>query len=314
MMPVIVVHGGAATVPPDFQPLKIEGVKRAVNKGYDVLLSPEGTALDAVEAAVKVMEDDPVFNAGFGSSLTINGDVEMDAIVMEGTRMKAGAVGAVARVSSPVSLARRVMEQSEHVLMIGSGAHQFAQMVGMPLIQSQQLVTNWAQERLQQYKTFTNAVQSSMTLNDHDTVGAVAIDSAGHVACATSTGGITAKRAGRVGDTPVVGAGGFADDFVGAVSTTGHGETIMRVSLSRHITGLMQQGMSAQDAVVAGLEYMKNRVQGYGGAICVSNNGEIGTHFTTDMMPWAYRKGNILHFGMRPNEDISDVVQIDCSP
>ncbi|GIY39407.1 hypothetical protein CDAR_85281 [Caerostris darwini] len=314
MMPIVVIHGGAATIPPDKQPLKIDGVKRAVNKGYDILLSPDGTALDAVEAAVKIMEDDPVFNAGFGSSLTINGEVEMDAIIMEGTRMRAGAVGAVTEVASPVSLSRKIMEQSDHVLLIGSGAHQFAQTVGMPLIQPQQLVTNYAQDRLHQYKTFMNVVKSSMTLNDHDTVGAVAIDSAGHVACATSTGGITAKRAGRVGDTPVVGAGGFADDFIGAVSTTGHGEAIMRVCLSRHITGLMQQGMSAHDAVVAGLEYMKNRVQGYGGAICVSNSGDIGVHFTTEHMAWGYRKGNVIHFGFRPNEDISDVVQIDCSP
>ncbi|KAF8773247.1 isoaspartyl peptidase/L-asparaginase-like isoform X2 [Argiope bruennichi] len=314
MMPIVVVHGGAASIPPDKQPLKMDGVKRAVNKGYDVLLSPDGTALDAVEAAVKVMEDDPVFNAGFGSSLTINGEVEMDAIIMEGTRMRAGAVAAVTEVASPVSLSRKVMEQSDHVLLIGSGAHQFAQTVGMPLIQPEQLVTNYAQDRLHQYKTFMNVVKSSMSLNDHDTVGAVAIDSAGHVACATSTGGITAKLAGRVGDTPVVGAGGFADDFVGAVSTTGHGEAIMRVCLSRHITGLMQQGMSAHDAVVAGLEYMKNRVQGYGGAICVSNSGDIGVHFTTEHMAWGYRKGNVLHFGFKPNEDISDVVQIDCSP
>ncbi|GFY66937.1 hypothetical protein TNIN_193611 [Trichonephila inaurata madagascariensis] len=176
----------------------------------------------------------------------------MDAIIMEGTRMRAGAVGAVTEVASPVSLSRKIMEQSDHVLLIGAGAHQFAQ-------------------------------------------------------------NSTAKRREEL-EIPNGRAGGFADDFIGVVSTTGHGEAIMRVCLFRHITGLMQQGMSAHDAVVAGLEYMKNRVQGYGGAICVSNSGDIGVHFTTEHMAWGYRKGNVIHFGFRPNEDISDVVQIDCSP
>ncbi|KAG8179335.1 hypothetical protein JTE90_011599 [Oedothorax gibbosus] len=309
MLPVVVVHGGAAKVPSSKQQqLKIEGVRRAVNKGYETLLTPCGTALDAVEAAVKVMEEDPVFNAGFGSSLTITGEVEMDAIVMEGTYMKAGAVAAVTNVASPVSLSRKVMEQSDHVLLTGAGAHEFAESIGMPLIQPQTLVTNYALERLQEYKTFSDVIKNSVSLKDHDTVGAVAIDSNGHVACATSTGGITAKSCGRIGDTPLVGSGGFADDFVGAVSTTGHGEAIMRVCLARHITGLMQQGMPVQEAVVAGLEHMKNRIQGCGGAIAVSNNGEVGVHFTTEHMAWAYRNGNVLHTGLNPNEDITESV------
>lgn len=312
-MPVLIVQGGAASVPASKVTLKIDGVKRAANKGYEILLSPEGNALDAVEAAVRVMEDDAVFNAGYGSSLTINGEVEMDAIIMEGTRMRAGAVAGVTSIPNPVTLAKKIMEKTDHVFMIGEGAHQFAQQMGVPMVPSDHLITDWAKERLNEYKTFINAVNRAVNANDHDTVGAVAVDSLGRVACATSTGGITAKRMGRVGDTPVLGAGGFADDFVGAVSTTGHGESIMRICLSRHITGLMQQGMNTQDAVVAGLEHMKNRVQGYGGAIAVSNFGDVGIYFTTSQMAWAYRKGNMLHYGIQPGERRTEDV-IDGSP
>ncbi|XP_023233011.1 isoaspartyl peptidase/L-asparaginase-like isoform X2 [Centruroides sculpturatus] len=314
-MPVLVVHGGAGAVPLNKITLKIDGVKRATNKGYEVLLSPEGNALDAVEAAVRVMEDDYVFNAGYGSSLTINGDIEMDALVMEGTRMRAGAVGGVTGVPNPVTLAKKIMEKTDHVFMIKDGAQQFAQQMGLPVVPTEKLITDWSRERLSEYKTFTNTVNQSINANDHDTVGAVAVDSLGRVACATSTGGLTGKLNGRVGDTPLIGSGGFADDFVGAVSTTGHGEAIMRVCLSRHITGLMQQGMNAQDAVIAGLEHMKNRVQGYGGAIAVSNFGDVGIYFTTTQMSWAYRKGNILHYGILPGERrVEDVVEVDSSP
>lgn len=315
IMPVVVIHGGAATISPDEVQLRLEGVKRAANCGYEVLQSSNGTALDAVEAAVRVMEDDPVFNAGLGASLTRTGKIELDALIMEGTRMKAGSVAGISKVANPVTLSRHIMEKSDHVLMIGDGAHKFADEVGMPTTKPKALITKLSCERLNYFKTFMTAINDGVkNSSDHDTVGAVAVDSAGHVACATSTGGITAKQEGRVGDSPCVGSGGFADDFIGAVSTTGHGEAIMRVCLARHITGLMQQGMTAQEAAVAGLEYMKNRVQGYGGVVVVSSKGDIGVHFTTKNMSWAYRKGSVVHYGIKSDDDLTEDGSSNSSP
>ncbi|CAN8009710.1 unnamed protein product, partial [Ixodes pacificus] len=178
---------------------------------------------------------------GYGSSLTLAGEVEMDALIMEGTQMKAGAVGAVRRVRHPVTLARR----TDHVFLVGHWADDFAAEVGEPLVDNRSLVSSRAVERLEEHKTFLHTVKDLYrpTCRDHDTVGAVAVDSLGRVACATSTGGLTGKRPGRVGDSPLVGAGGIADDVLGAVSTTGHGEALMRSSLALRATQLLERGL-----------------------------------------------------------------------
>ncbi|CAG2118010.1 unnamed protein product, partial [Medioppia subpectinata] len=236
---LIVIHGGAAKSATPHVPLKLAGVKLAARVGYRVLASG-GTAVEAVEAAVRSLEDDPIMNCGYGSSLTSAGTVECDAIVMDGRTMKSGAVAGVERVPHPISLARAVMDSTDHCLMIGAGAERLAQEVGIELVDNQTLVHEFAQKRLNEFKTFQRTLiedrpqtddpsdhshptpgADNPVVKEHDTVGAVAVDREGNCAVATSTGGITGKRVGRVGDSPIIGAGGYADNTSGAVSTTG---------------------------------------------------------------------------------------------
>lgn len=305
--PVLVVHGGAALVPRSVADSKHLGLRRALDAGFARLTRPgcETAALDAVEEAVRIMEEDPSFNAGYGSSLTIDGEVEMDAIIMEGSQMRVGAVGAVRRVAHPITLARHVMEKTEHVLLVGEGAEQLAVEVGLPLVENSSLVSELARRRLEEHKTFHHTITTTLNTGtkEHDTVGAVAVDARGCVACATSTGGLTGQRKGRVGDSPIVGAGGIADDALGAVSTTGHGEAIMRSCLSKHVLVLLQQGLAPQEAVDRALEYMQHVTQGgSGGAILVTPQGKVATGFTTAQMAWAYRTSHSIHWGLWPQE------------
>ncbi|XP_054929181.1 isoaspartyl peptidase/L-asparaginase isoform X2 [Dermacentor andersoni] len=252
MLPVVAVHGGAGKVSSPILEEKMVALRAAVDAGY-VLLQHGGTSVDAVEAAVRVMEDHPAFNAGFGSSLTNEGSVEMDALIMEGALMKAGAVGAVRTVRNPVTLARKVMEETEHVLLVGPAADRFAQEMGIPLVDNGSLVSAKAKQRLEEFQSFRNTVQRSINVDkkEHDTVGAVAVDVAGHVACATSTGGLTGQLCGRVGDSPLVGAGGFADDSVCAISTTGHGEAIARSCLAYDMATRLQAGKLTEAKMAA---------------------------------------------------------------
>lgn len=283
---------------------KLKVLRQAVETGFALLQAGKETAaLDAVEAAVRVMEDHPSCNAGYGSSLTFDGEVEMDALIMEGTQMKAGAVGAVRKVGHPVTLARQVMEKTDHAFLVGHWADDFAAEVGMPLVDNQSLVSAKAVERLQEHKTFLHTLKEYKDEKEHDTVGAVAVDSLGRVACATSTGGLTGKRAGRVGDSPIVGAGGLADDALGAVSTTGHGEALMRSCLALRALHLLQQGLDPQAAVDGALKFMRERIQGScGGAILVTPAGVVATGCTTEMMPWVYRNRDTLHWGTVPGD------------
>ncbi|KAJ8308615.1 hypothetical protein KUTeg_013489 [Tegillarca granosa] len=228
--PVIVIHGGAWAIPDDLAEASVEGVIRAAKTGYATLLDG-GSAVDAVENAVKVLEDEPAFDAGTGSVLNSNGEVEMDAVIMDGKTLSAGG--------------------TDHVLLVGNGANQFAEEIGMERVQTEELVTEEGRkeyEHFLKFKTTVNVLFRNRDNSGHDTVGTVAMDKNGNVAFGTSTGGITAKRPGRVGDSPIIGSGGYADNVSGAVSTTGHGESIMKVCLARHVTYLMEQGMSAQEA------------------------------------------------------------------
>ncbi|XP_054155078.1 isoaspartyl peptidase/L-asparaginase-like [Oppia nitens] len=314
---IIVVHGGAAKCNEQLIALKLAGVKRAVKEGYDSLANGS-TALDAVERAVSCMENDPIMNCGYGSSLTDAGTVECDAIIMDGQTLKSGAVAGVQHILHPISLSRAVMDRSDHCLFIGSGAEQFAQEVGIELVTNESLIHEFAQKRLKEYKTFArtidddkpeNQVIESESPKEHDTVGSVAIDQYGNCAVATSTGGITGKRVGRVGDSPIIGAGGYADNSCGAVSTTGHGEAIMRTCLSRHIMYELISSVSLQDAVDKSLQMMAKRVDGYGGAIAVAPNQKPGIGFTTPMMSWAYIDSNdsqqCIHYGIRVDEHLT---------
>ncbi len=290
----IIVHGGAWNLPKKLESALKDGVENAAKEGWAILLNG-GSAIDAVEAALNVLELNPLFDAGVGSALNEDMEVEMDAIIVDGKTMNFGAVASVKNILHPVSLARLVMEKTSHVFLVGEGAMRFARKQGIDEVPKEKLVTKNALEEWKQLGKFNNVID---TLFTHDTVGAVAIDASGNVAAATSTGGITGKLVGRVGDTPVIGSGALADNNIGGASSTGHGESIMKVMLARHVLDLVNNGMHPMDAAREGLLYMKKRVNGHGGIIVIDRNGEIGFYYTTRAMPWAYIKDNVLHSGI----------------
>jgi len=291
--PVIVVHGGAWGIPDEQVDKNQAGVEEAVRQGWNILKT-SGSALDAVVAAVNSMEDNPIFDAGIGSVLTTDGTVEMDALIMDGATLNAGAVAGLRDVRYPIKLARHVMEDTPHVLMIGEGANRLADEFKVERITQEQLVTEEARKEL---KEWLKTEEFGETFG-HETVGAVALDDEGNLAAATSTGGVTGKRVGRVGDVPIIGSGGYADNRVGAVSTTGHGESILKVNLSKLVLSYMEAGMSVQVAAEKALGYMAVRVNGNGGLIAVDSKGNIGHSFTTKRMVWASIKDDNLESGI----------------
>ncbi|XP_057704950.1 isoaspartyl peptidase/L-asparaginase [Corythoichthys intestinalis] len=302
MSAVIVVHGGAWAIPNDLAKASVDGVKAAACEGFAVL-QKKGTALDAVESAVRALEDNAVFNAGHGATLNTEGEVEMDAIIMDGKTLACGAVSSVKNIANPVSLARAVMEKTDHVMLTDRGANLFAKTIGVDAVSSEKLVTNYERKEWEKHKNYVTGVKEDFNARwAHDTVGAVAVDYAGNVACATSTGGIRNKMVGRVGDCPAVGCGGYADNLCGAVSCTGHGESILKVTLARLILSHVEQGKSVEVASKISLKYMGERVRGAGGAIVVSPIGQWASTFTTERMAWAAVEKNVLYYGLEPNE------------
>ena len=297
--PVVVVHGGAWAIPESLTAASVAGCEAAARAGLEVL-ERGGSALDCVEAATRVLEDDEAFDAGHGAVLNELGEVELDAIVMDGADLRSGAVAAIGPVANPVSVARMVMERTPHCLLAGVGATRFAQSQGVPLLRSLDLVTAEAQAQWRELAAFPSAVKT--LFNTHplaasDTVGAVALDARGNLAAATSTGGITFKRAGRVGDSPLIGSGCYADNELGAVSCTGHGESIMRVLLARGVLALMD-GRAAPDACALALRRMHARVGGGGGTISLKPSGEVGVCFSTPRMAWACARGGEVRSGI----------------
>jgi beta-aspartyl-peptidase (threonine type) len=331
----IVVHGGAWAIPDDERGAAEDGARRAAAAGYAVLAGG-GTALDAVEAAVRVLEDDPVFDAGYGSVLNSAGCVEMDAVVVDGATLAIGAVVGIDNVRHPVTVARRVMQTTPHCMLAGEGAKAFAAACGEPVVEPSNLVTPGARAEwalMGDYKNVvtkvfdnpphgsTNSCQDdgrggssggttesadaaapAAAPTGHDTVGAVALDAAGNLAAATSTGGITRKLAGRVGDSALFGCGAYAENGVGACSTTGHGESIMKVLLARRSVegigaAIATHGAAGGAAVAAAgkaaLEYMRARVNGYGGVILLAPDGGLSVVHSTARMAWAYAKGTL---------------------
>lgn len=310
--PRILIHGGAWAIPDHLAEASVDGVKTAAKVGYSVLEKENGTALDAVEAAICSLEDNPAFDAGTGAVLNLAGDVELDAIIMEGSELRTGSVACVQNIKNPVKLARLVMEKTDHVLLVGQGANIFAREMGVKEVPKTDLVTPEAVMYWERYSKYKVAVDdlfnNKIELEGHDTVGAVAIDRRGNVACGTSTGGITGKRVGRVGDSPVIGSGGYCDNTIGAASTTGHGESIMKVMLARHVLQNIETGLSTQAAAEKSLEYMKQRVGGAGGVIAINNKGEVGKHFTTERMPWATISEKSLEFGIEPEDHFVETI------
>ncbi|XP_041106030.1 isoaspartyl peptidase/L-asparaginase isoform X2 [Polyodon spathula] len=303
MLPVIVVHGGAGLVGAERLEGSCRGVQEAALAAYRIL-QQGGSALDAVEEAVVKMEDNPMYNAGCGSVLNELGEVEMDAIIMDGKTLASGAVSAVRGIANPIKLSRLVMEKTQHLCLTAEGASRFAKAMGVPEVEEESLKTDYSRKRwVENLAPGSNPVESQM--GKMGTVGAVAIDSQGNVASATSTGGMLNKMAGRVGDTPCVGCGAYADNLFGAASPTGHGEAIMKVTLCRLILFHMEQGMSPEKAADTALEYMKTRVQGIGGVIVVNSSGDWVARFTSEKMPWAAVKNDQLHYGFYKGESFT---------
>ena len=265
----IIVHGGAGIWPADRIPRAIDGANHALDVAVSIL-TRKGSALDAVEQAVRVLEDDPVFNAGTGSHANTDGEIEMDAILVDGTSGRFGSVAAIRNVRHPVSVARRIMEDTTHCLLAGEGASRFAHEHGFEYVPNETLL-------------------GDALFPDGDTVGAVAVDMFGTIAAATSTGGTRGKMPGRVGDAPIFGAGAFADARCG-VSATGVGEYIMRALTSKSLADAIARGVTpelAAQGAVAQLEH----AGGVGGVIALDLQGRVGFQRNTPAMPVAFVDG-----------------------
>jgi beta-aspartyl-peptidase (threonine type) len=324
--PTIVVHGGAYDIPTETHQAHMDGCRRAAEEGWTVL-ARGGPALDAVEAAVRVMEDDPTFDAGCGSFLNAAGGVELDAIIMDGRDLDLGAVAAVQRVRHPVTLARLVMTASEHALLAGAGAEAFARQHGLPVCSAEELLAGRELERWRAahasgnphvWEPFGNgrdvraqggpfggacpeqsrraqggpfgvacpeqsrgAQDRPFGVEPSDTVGAVALDADGNLAAATSTGGTFNKLPGRVGDSPLVGCGAYADNRTGAVSATGLGEALMKVVIAKTACDFIASGMTAQEAADAAIAVLAERTTGEGGLIVLDRLGGVGIAHNT---------------------------------
>jgi beta-aspartyl-peptidase (threonine type) len=302
----IIVHGGAGAIAPDRQAAAREGCHVAALAGWEIL-QRGGSAMDAIEAAIMALEDNPGFNAGTGSVLTSDGRAQMDAGVMDGETLDVGAVAGVERVRNPVMLARLV-SASPHVLLAGSGAELFAAEQGMELVDPHTLVTAAQRERWERgYRDGddVNVGPKLVALNGldalpdehihsdgdkHGTVGAVAVDRHGRIAAGASTGGIAGKHPGRVGDTPLVGCGYYAETPIGGASCTGHGEHFMRLILAKRAVDLLGRGVSAPAAADAAIETLGQRTGGAGGLILLDVEGNAGFARNTAAMAYAYMR------------------------
>ena len=303
----IIVHGGAWDIPRELHADHEAGCRAAAEAGW-AILAASGSAIDAVEAAVRVMEDHPVFDEGLGSHLNRDGVVELDAGMMDGRTLMAGAVASVTHIANPISLARRVLHDSEHVFLVGAGAERFAAEAGIPLCEPAELVVErerrlWDERRRTKDEGRTTeddrrAAFEAADRNDADaigtdvvgtdTVGAVAIDAAGNLAVGNSTGGTSFKHPGRVGDTPIIGCGLYADNTMGAAACTGWGEQIMKTVLAKTTVDQIALLGSATDAANVAIAYFRHRIGGLGGVICISPTGQIGYAHSTPYLAHAY--------------------------
>jgi beta-aspartyl-peptidase (threonine type) len=277
----ILVHGGAGDVAPERLASHVAGCERAAREGARILAAG-GSALDAAERAVRVLEDDPIFNAGTGACLNADGHIELDAAIMSGEDLRAGAVCALPPFDAPIAIARRVMDASPHVLLAAEGAARFAIEQGFERADEASMITDAAKRRLEAARA-----KKAREPWAGGTVGAVAKDASGHLAAATSTGGMVNKLAGRVGDSPLIGAGTYADDDAGACSTTGHGEAMIRVVLAKAAIERTRAGVSAEGAAREVIASMQERTGQTGGLILVARDGSLGLARTTRTMTWA---------------------------
>lgn len=266
--PSIIVHGGAGPIKDGSLQARLDGCQEAALAGWQILVDG-GSALAAVEAAVVVLEDNPLFNAGTGSTLNSLGKVETDAAIMAGDTLRAGAVAALSGIKNPIRLARRVMDDGRHVLLAGEGARLFARQIGFPECAPDALIVESERRHWE---------------SKHGTVGCVAFDSLGKLAAATSTGGMFNKLPGRVGDSPLIGCGTYADEF-GAASGTGHGEAFIRLLLAKRAVGYLETGSEAASAAQRVISLLDERLKSTGGIILIDRQGKVGYARNSTHMP-----------------------------
>ena len=285
-------------MPDDMVEAHLRGVNNALAAGWRVL-ERSGSALDAVEEAVAIMEDDETFDAGRGSFLNRDGCVQLDALIMDGSTLRAGGVGCVEHLRNPVRAARKILSESPHVYFVGEGAEKFAAEHGIPLCKNEELIIPREIKRLREYQA--SQAGSKQDGNDlftpssddvtisHDTVGAVALDRKGNIAAATSTGGTLNKAPGRLGDSSLIGCGCYADNLSAAASTTGWGEPIMKLVLAKWTVDRIAAGNLPEWSAQEAMNYLKQRVNGHGGIIVLNPEGHIGIAHNTPRMAWAYK-------------------------
>jgi len=300
--PVLLVHGGAWAIPDDMVEAHLNGVRNAIAAGWNVL-SSGGTALDAIEEAVVVMEDDESFDAGRGSFLNRDGRVQLDALIMDGATLRAGGVGCVEHLRNPVRAARKILSESPHVYFVAEGAEKFAAQHGIPLCKNQDLVIPREVQRLREFQAHAGEGKVNLfaPVISHDTVGAVALDRDGNIAAATSTGGTLNKAPGRLGDSSLIGCGCYADNKSAAVSTTGWGEPIMKLVLAKWAADRVAAGNLPEWVAAEAINYLQARVGGHGGIILLDGRGRFGIAHNTPRMAWAFKTANEESSGIAHN-------------
>lgn len=300
MKPSLIVHGGAWDIPDEAVDACTSGCRRALAAGWSIL-SRGGPALDAIEAAVMVLEDDPVFDAGYGSHLNLDGRVECDAIVMNGATLRAGSASTLQRVKNPIQAARKILENCPHMMLVAEGAERFAKEHGIALCHPEEMVSEAEHEAWLKCKADKHAAEHHRG-HEQGTVGAVAIDRAGNLFAATSTGGTCCKLPGRVGDSPLIGCGCYADSEAGGVSCTGYGEAIMKIVMAKTTVDFLRRpeicvnapggsSCNASTAEIAAREavhLLGKRTHCTGGLILLDREGNPGFAFNTPRMAYGY--------------------------
>jgi L-asparaginase / beta-aspartyl-peptidase len=286
---VLAIHGGAGGVPKDLPASEVAAIRAALQRALDAggqVLASGGTSLDAVQSAVRVMENSGVLNAGRGAVLNHEGFAELDAALMDGASRKAGAVAALRHVANPIDLARQVMDHSKHVVLVGEGAEQFAREQGITLMPESYFITERRRQELQRALEAEKkpAVQSSLGWSPGGTVGAVALDTHGSLAAATSTGGLTNKHFGRVGDSPIIGAGTYAEDGACAVSATGAGEVFIRYTAAAQVCARVKYRGESVESAAAGVIRELKAAGGEGGMIALDASGRVAMPFSSTTM------------------------------
>jgi L-asparaginase / beta-aspartyl-peptidase len=298
MKPSLIVHGGAWDIPDSTVPACKSGCERALTAGWGILQAG-GSALDAIEAAVVILEDDPVFDAGYGSHLNLDGRVECDAIVMDGATLRAGAVATLQHVRNPVRLARKVLENCPHMMLVAEGAERFAHEQGIKLCAPEDLISDAEREAWSRCIIDKHAAAFHRG-HEQGTVGAVALDRDGRLFAATSTGGTCCKLPGRVGDSPLIGCGCYADSEAGAVSCTGYGEAIMKIVMAKTAADFLSSAPegpernSAMAAARQAVQTLARRTHATGGLILLDRQGNPGWAFNTPRMAYGYVQSDAI--------------------